>query len=66
MPENKEAPRGFNRAFTVITVVKDIKKMVYHQGPTKVWQHANNLTTRKHTNKFQRIMGKSATKGCYM
>ena len=26
MPENKEAPRGLNRAFTVITVVKDIKK----------------------------------------
>ena len=26
MPENKEAPRGLNRAFMVITVVKDIKK----------------------------------------
>ena len=26
MLENKEAPRGLNRAFTVITVVKDIKK----------------------------------------
>ena len=26
MPENKEAPRRLNRAFTVITVGKDIKK----------------------------------------
>lgn len=41
MPENKEAPRGLNRAFTVITVVKDIKKWFI----IRVQQRFGNMQT---------------------
>ena len=41
MPENKEAPRGLNRAFTVITVVKDIKKWFI----IRVQQKFSNMQT---------------------
>ena len=41
MLENKEAPRGLNRAFTVITVVKDIKKWFI----IRVQQRFGNMQT---------------------
>ena len=41
MPENKEAPRGLNRAFTVITVGKDIKKWFI----IRVQQRFGNMQT---------------------